>query len=64
MKEAELMQQTFQPHASLVALVEKNTIVDCFLLAQFVTPFANKEVNPTMDFQESKSLPQSYILIQ
>ncbi len=58
MKEAELMQQTPQPHAFLAALVEKNTIVGCFLLAQFVTPFANKKANPTMDIREFKSLPQ------
>jgi hypothetical protein len=42
MKEAKLMQQTFQLHASLASLVEKNAIVSCFLLAQFVTPFFNK----------------------
>jgi len=58
MKEAELMQQTPQPYASLVTLVEKNTIVGYFLLAQFVTPFVNKKANPTMDFRESKSLSQ------
>jgi hypothetical protein len=57
-KEAKFMQQTFQLHASLASLVEKNAIVGCFLLAQFVTPFSNKKVNPTMDFRESKSLPQ------
>jgi hypothetical protein len=58
MKEAKLMQQTLQPHAVSVALVEKNAIVGFFLLAQFVTPFANKKANLAMDFQKSKSLPQ------
>ncbi len=43
MKEAKLMQQTLQLHASLASLVEKNAIVGCFLLAQFVTPFSNKK---------------------
>jgi hypothetical protein len=37
MKEAKLMQQTPQPHASLVVLLEKNTIVGCF----FVSPICN-----------------------
>jgi hypothetical protein len=57
MKEVKSMQHTPQPHAFLAALVEKNAIVGCFLLPQFVTPFANKKANPTMDFESLSLCP-------
>jgi hypothetical protein len=44
-------------HFCGLVMKEVKSMQHCFLLPQFVTPFANKKANPTMDFESLSLCP-------